>query len=166
VTDDTGAVVRSYTYRAFGLESAEGEAVDARTFAQGEELGDVIRLGVRLYDPEVGRFLSPDPIYQVLNQYSYAEGNPVELWDPDGRAACGGLCIAFAGVVVMAIGVGYEIYKDVRDQKQKGGCDAAPAGPVGASGSLIYPLFAVGRRRRSDNAAPWGSSGGLTASAA
>jgi hypothetical protein len=33
----------------------------------------------------VGRFLSPDPILQVVNQYAYALGNPVLFQDPDGR---------------------------------------------------------------------------------
>jgi len=41
-------------------------------------------LGARMYDPAIGRFLSPDPILQVLNQYSYAFGNPVWFSDPDG----------------------------------------------------------------------------------
>ena len=41
-------------------------------------------LGFRIYDPAVGRFLSPDPMLQVVNQYAYASGNPVLFQDPDG----------------------------------------------------------------------------------
>ena len=44
-------------------------------------------LGARLYDPHAGRFLAPDPIFQLVNQYAYAGGNPVWYWDPDGRSA-------------------------------------------------------------------------------
>ena len=84
VTNDAGEVVRAYTYTAYGVASVYDAATDSLSFAEGESLGDVVRLGVRLYDPEVGRFLSPDPFYQVVNQYSYAEGNPVLFWDPEG----------------------------------------------------------------------------------
>ena len=85
VTDDEGEVLQSFTYNAYGVESLYDASTDTLSFAQGESLGGVVRLGSRLYDPNIGRFLSPDPIYQVLNQYSYAEGNPVEFWDPEGE---------------------------------------------------------------------------------
>jgi hypothetical protein len=45
----------------------------------------------RLYDPLVGRFLSPDPFVQMpdytqnLNRYSYALNNPLRYTDPDGE---------------------------------------------------------------------------------
>jgi hypothetical protein len=38
-----------------------------------------------MYDPLVGRFISPDPVFQLLNQYSYTLGNPIWFWDPDGQ---------------------------------------------------------------------------------
>ncbi|MDP7692918.1 MAG: RHS repeat-associated core domain-containing protein, partial [Vicinamibacterales bacterium] len=56
-----------------------------------EESG-LYALGPRLYDPEVGRFLSPDPLVasptnpQAFNRYSYALNNPVTLSDPSGLA--------------------------------------------------------------------------------
>jgi hypothetical protein len=48
-------------------------------------MGEYIWLENRLYDPEVGRFLSPDPVYQLVNQFSYTLGNPIFFWDPHGR---------------------------------------------------------------------------------
>src|SRR5699024_2835572 len=45
----------------------------------------------RYYDPEVGRFLSPDPVVpapgNVFNfgRYTYANNNPIRHIDPDGR---------------------------------------------------------------------------------
>jgi hypothetical protein len=31
--------------------------------------------------------LAPDPVFQLVNQYAYANGNPVWFWDPDGASA-------------------------------------------------------------------------------
>ncbi|MEV7416773.1 ricin-type beta-trefoil lectin domain protein [Streptomyces sp. NPDC089919] len=47
-------------------------------------------LGVRQYQPVTGRFLSPDPLLspddpQQWNGYAYANNNPVDNTDPDGR---------------------------------------------------------------------------------
>jgi RHS repeat-associated protein len=43
-------------------------------------------LGARYYDPEVGRFISPDPIGFAggLNLYNYCYGDPVNYSDPSG----------------------------------------------------------------------------------
>ena len=46
--------------------------------------------GGRYYDPDLGRFISPDPFVgqpgdpQNLNRYSYVENNPVNKIDPSG----------------------------------------------------------------------------------
>ncbi|MEM7574970.1 MAG: RHS repeat-associated core domain-containing protein [Bacteroidota bacterium] len=45
--------------------------------------------GARLYDAEVGRFLSVDPLaeeFGAYSSYSYVLGNPVRLVDPNGEA--------------------------------------------------------------------------------
>lgn len=52
---------------------------------------DLINLNARLYDPILGRFLSPDPFLQDyknvqnLNRYSYALNNPFNYTDPTGN---------------------------------------------------------------------------------
>lgn len=43
--------------------------------------------GARCYDPEVGRFTSPDPARDGLNWYIYCANNPLAYIDPDGKAA-------------------------------------------------------------------------------
>ena len=46
--------------------------------------------GARYYDPEIGRFISPDSIVQdytdpqTLNRYSYCRNNPLIYIDPNG----------------------------------------------------------------------------------
>ena len=48
-------------------------------------------MNARLYDPLVGRFLSPDPYIQApdftqnFNRYSYALNNPLKYTDPSGN---------------------------------------------------------------------------------
>jgi RHS repeat-associated protein len=48
--------------------------------------------GARYYDPELARFISPDPIVpspgdpQSLNRYSYVRNNPVKYIDPTGHS--------------------------------------------------------------------------------
>lgn len=44
-------------------------------------------LGARYYEPSSGRFLSPDPLGQGsdMSLYAFANGDPVNWFDPDGR---------------------------------------------------------------------------------
>jgi lysozyme len=44
-------------------------------------------MGARLYDPQLGMFLSPDPLEQYADAYSYTGGNPVNFVDPTGAYA-------------------------------------------------------------------------------
>jgi RHS repeat-associated protein len=52
----------------------------------------LIHMNARLYDPQLGRFLQPDPIIQDLlnaqnlNRYSYVLNNPLSLTDPSGAS--------------------------------------------------------------------------------
>ena len=51
----------------------------------------LINMNARLYDPMIGRFLSPDPYVQApdftqsYNRYSYCLNNPLIFSDPDGK---------------------------------------------------------------------------------
>jgi uncharacterized protein RhaS with RHS repeats len=68
-------------------------------------------MGVRGYDPALGRFLSVDPIRGgSANDYDYVTGDPINSYDLDGRFAfviaipfiAGALVKAFAVVVTVA----------------------------------------------------------------
>jgi RHS repeat-associated protein len=84
-TNASGNVTGQALYRAFGRSTASGN-VGERGFAGGFEIPSLglVVLGPRVLDSDVGRFLSPDPVYNAVNQYAYAQGNPVFFWDPDG----------------------------------------------------------------------------------
>ena len=62
-----------------------------RGFVGGQtDPSGLTHLGVREYDPTIGRFLSVDPLMdlnnpQQLNGYAYADNNPTTASDPDGR---------------------------------------------------------------------------------
>ncbi|MDP9386714.1 MAG: PA14 domain-containing protein [Actinomycetota bacterium] len=54
-------------------------------FSTGGNL-NLIRMGVRLYDPALGRFLQVDPVEGgSANDYDYAEADPINGFDLDGR---------------------------------------------------------------------------------
>jgi RHS repeat-associated protein len=49
-----------------------------------EETG-LVYFGARWYDPEIGRWITPDPAEDGENWYSYCGNNPVNYTDPDGN---------------------------------------------------------------------------------
>ncbi|MDX1935359.1 MAG: RHS repeat-associated core domain-containing protein, partial [Capsulimonadales bacterium] len=56
------------------------------TGGQTDATTGLIVMGHRVYDPAVGRFLSPDPAYDGTNWYAYCGNNPVNRSDPLGLA--------------------------------------------------------------------------------
>ena len=100
-TDLRGSMVRisgrvniasAYGVRASHL--AHAEALDYATRGYDAELG-FVRMGVRDYDPELGEFVTPDPLFLSAiercaaspvecNLYGYARGNPLLFVDPTG----------------------------------------------------------------------------------
>ncbi|NNM47775.1 DNRLRE domain-containing protein [Knoellia koreensis] len=117
----------------------------------GDTPGGLILMGVRLYNPESGRFLSVDPVYGGNpNTYSYP-ADPVNSFDLDGRFGWGkwldraatGLAIAgmfgcaACAAVSAGISLGRGIYK-VRHGDRSGWIDIAGAGAFGAAKGLRY----------------------------
>ena len=94
LTDSTGAVVKSYTYDAFGVEKNIDNS-DTNAFRYCGEYYDTetgtIYLRARYYDPEIGRFISRDSFAGKnedplsLNLYTYCENNPILYLDESGN---------------------------------------------------------------------------------
>lgn len=87
LTNASGSVVASLAYDSFGNVVA-GSAPTRYTYT-GREIDPDIGLyyyRARWYDPQVGRFISEDPIGfgGGLNWYAYAGNNPVNRVDPSG----------------------------------------------------------------------------------
>jgi RHS repeat-associated protein len=96
VEDDSEAKLRASAFLPFGaLADPDLEAFpgDVYRFLDREldSLTGFYDLGSRYYDPELGRFLSPDSRVpsllnpQLLNRFSYSGNNPYTLSDPNGQ---------------------------------------------------------------------------------
>jgi len=93
ITNDSGLLAQIIEYDPWGkISRQEGSGESLRRFT-GKILDPESGLyyyGGRYYDPELGRFISPDPFVsepddpQNLNRYSYVLNNPVNAIDPDG----------------------------------------------------------------------------------
>ena len=117
VTNDVGAVMDYMAYEPFGarkskhwtqnLGSAESTSLLLRTLAHDRKVRGFtdhqhldrtgfIHMKGRVYDPVLGRFLSPDPIVQAptnsqsWNRYSYVFNSPLVYTDPSGYCAATG----------------------------------------------------------------------------
>ena len=79
-----------------------------RCFTGHEHLDGLklINMGGRMYSPDLGRFLSPDPFVQApefsqsLNRYAYCLNNPLTLTDPTGYNWLGETFCAILGIAV------------------------------------------------------------------
>ena len=90
LTTSTGTTASSYNYDAFGNLLTPQASNDTNRYLFSTKEFDS-RSGLdyftgRYYDPEVGRWLIPDPLGFVNgpNLYAYAQNNPINLVDPWG----------------------------------------------------------------------------------
>jgi RHS repeat-associated protein len=87
LTDDSGSVVEQINYDSFG--NTEGSSLTRYTYTGREFDIDtgLYYYRARWYDPEVGRFISEDPIGfrgGDVNLYGYVWQNPLSFRDPRG----------------------------------------------------------------------------------
>ncbi|VVH63989.1 Rhs family protein-like precursor, partial [uncultured Gammaproteobacteria bacterium] len=104
ITDGQGNIVERMSYAAFG-ERRKGDwrasdpllpiipTLTNRGFTGHEHIDEMglIHMNGRVYDPQIGRFLSADPYIQApyntqsYNRYSYVVNNPLKYTDPTGN---------------------------------------------------------------------------------
>ena len=104
IATSSGTLVAEYSYDPWGrLRNPATQAIYTpgteptlflgRGYTGHEHLTwfGLINMNARLYDPLLGRFLSPDPYVQApdftqnFNRYSYALNNPLRYSDPNGE---------------------------------------------------------------------------------
>lgn len=92
VNSSTGAIVSEQDFDEFGnLTSSSSPDFQSLGFAGGMKVdyNQFYRFGARDYDPEVGRWVSKDPILFAggdTNLYGYVENDPINWIDSEGEA--------------------------------------------------------------------------------
>jgi RHS repeat-associated protein len=92
VVDGNGQTVNQYRYTAFGKMKQVQEAIDNTYTYTGREWdadAGLYYYRARWYDPDVGRFMSEDPIGLKggdANVFKYVGNNPINSIDPLGEA--------------------------------------------------------------------------------
>ena len=99
VTDAHGEVLERNDYSGYGkrlvssLTSPAAEIANRYRFSGKEEQGFAgvpwQDFGARMYDPDLARWTTPDPLaekYPGISPYVYCNSNPVNFVDPDGMA--------------------------------------------------------------------------------
>lgn len=90
ITDSDGNVIQTSEYEPFGkLLNRTLTDAPGYTGHETDATTGMIYAEQRYYDPQVGRFLSVDPVTPDsggdFNRYDYAANNPYMFKDPDGR---------------------------------------------------------------------------------
>ncbi|TFZ44634.1 RHS repeat-associated core domain-containing protein [Stenotrophomonas maltophilia] len=91
-TDEAGKVIKRYDYEPYG-GVVDGPVMDGPGYTGhvSDAATGLSYMQQRYYDPQLGLFLSVDPVSpnnkpgSAFNRYRYAAGNPYRFVDPDGR---------------------------------------------------------------------------------
>ena len=144
LSNNSGNIVEAYSYDVFGEPTVRtGAGTDTQWFTSDDQIANptVSAIGnpymftgrrfdsesglyyyrARMYHPELGRFMQPDPIgyYDGMNMYAYVGNNPINRLDPLGLLAIiidlgGGLGhklgVAGEGELVYILGRGWYIF--------------------------------------------------------
>ncbi|MBX7226399.1 MAG: hypothetical protein K1X55_10235 [Chitinophagales bacterium] len=93
ITNENGDIVQYYKYDEFGnIYDKQGTIAwtNSHTYIgkYGVQLDStgLYYMGARYYNPRLGRFISEDPVWHT-NLYSYADNDPINKIDPEGRDA-------------------------------------------------------------------------------
>ncbi|MBR3075993.1 MAG: VCBS repeat-containing protein, partial [Bacteroidales bacterium] len=143
VISSSGTSLEKKTYGAWG--SGTPSSYLWRGWCGHEYLDSfsLVNMNARLYDPILGRFLSPDPFIQApdlpinFNRYAYCLNNPLKYNDPDGEFVITTTMILVTGAIIGATFGGIQGYKIGQAKGLSGwdmfGCIAAGSAIGGAA---------------------------------
>jgi len=135
-TDPYGKTLGRRNVRGSGLavdpfHEEEGRSRPGYTGHVRDGASGMTYMQARHYSPDLGRFLSNDPIGvdfgnpQSFNRYAYANNNPYRYVDPDGRLA--------VPLIVLGIGAAVSAYDSYQTYRSEGAAAAARSAAVGAA---------------------------------
>lgn len=107
--DGSGGVVSQTDYDAFGNQTGVLNTRYGFTGRERDDFTGLMHYRARQYSPELGRFISEDPIGFAggdTNIYGYVKNNPLRFNDPMGLARCNPFLGALAGGAMGAVGGG------------------------------------------------------------
>lgn len=105
----------------------------------------IINMNGRLYDPLVGRMLSPDPVLadntssQAFNRYTYANNNPLKYTDPDGNVAAAAVVGYMVVAGILNVGMNANRIDNFGDAAKHFGIGAGMSLVTYGVGSMIGP---------------------------
>jgi RHS repeat-associated protein len=159
ITDVNGQVTERRRFLAFGEEDPNSSSPGTPWSTTGvmsgftghqhdRDLG-LINMKGRLYDPRLGRFMTPDPFVaeplnpQGLNRYSYVQNNPMNFVDPTGFEGEEAGVTAWGQDSCASCGMGYPQGREV-DSSIIAGIRRATGSSRSASRRLLAPGFQSG----------------------
>jgi RHS repeat-associated protein len=86
LTNEKGKAVSQYGYEAFGKVTEKDGSFKGNPYrfsSKEHGAGNLYYYGARYYDPQAGRWLTPDPLGMVdgPNRYVFCANNPVNMAD-------------------------------------------------------------------------------------
>jgi RHS repeat-associated protein len=86
LTDSKGALVERETYDAYGNTAGTAKTRYGFTGRERDSLTGLVYYRARFYDPQLGRFISEDPIGLAggINSFAYVKNDPQDAKDPSG----------------------------------------------------------------------------------
>lgn len=162
MTDNNGTEVFKASYDAWGKQTITNNTFAFhRGYTGHEHLKEfgLINMNGRMYDPILGRFLSPDPFVQApdfsqnFNRYSYCLNNPLIYTDENGQwFGIDDLLIAGAGFVFGYMSHGFS--------EGNWGVKALASGAMGAASSWLM-FNTSGLSANKITGATWGQVGSM-----
>ena len=161
LTDATGSLASTFAYDSFG--NVIGGAAPSRYTYTGREFDSdtgLLYYRARWYDPQLGRFISEDPIglRGGINMYSYVENKVLNFKDPTGQDLFGVTGGGTAGGAVGGLGIigtgGY-----LMGYNTNCGCEGETS--IGGAGNIGISAGGYGYPSNRDNSGGLGATAGV-----
>jgi RHS repeat-associated protein len=132
LSDASGAAVNTYRYDSYGRGEGFAETVANPFTYTGREFdaeSGLYYYRARYYDPEIGRFISEDPLGLLSgdpNLYAYVLGNPLNHKDPLGMVVLPVVVgLALTGLLLLGAAGAFLTARDIQAQREQQAREAA-----------------------------------------